>query len=213
MEMVLDDRITQKIRKTQEELTSQGSLPTRTQLEEYYGRFRERFGSRRLEALDGEVLLETMHDHGNRDSLVYWLEFKNDEEFPARFGSIAGGSALKFGIYRRKETGAWLTGSPQHQQELSIQEAIQIARRHWDQFIERAVAAVHGHDPRPRPPVPDLRAGPGLAVPVGCAPGIPGAGVNWRARTQANGGLGPFSLPGAKQYAKGTRHPWARRLG
>jgi len=42
-----------------------------------------------------------MHDHGNRDSLVYWLEFKDDEEFPASFGSIAGGSALKFGIYRR----------------------------------------------------------------------------------------------------------------
>jgi len=36
-----------------------------------------------------------MHDHGNRDSLVYWLEFKDDEEFPAIFGSIAGGSALK----------------------------------------------------------------------------------------------------------------------
>jgi 5-methylcytosine-specific restriction enzyme B len=51
-----------------------------------------------------------MHAHGNRDSLVIWLEFKNDEEFPAIFGSIAGGSALKFGIYRSKETGAWMTG-------------------------------------------------------------------------------------------------------
>ena len=46
-------------------------------------------------------------------SLVYWLEFKNDDELPgSKFGSIGGGSALKFGIYKRKETGAWMTGSP-----------------------------------------------------------------------------------------------------
>ena len=31
--------------------------------------------------VDGEALLHTMHDHGNRDSLVYWLEFKDDDEF------------------------------------------------------------------------------------------------------------------------------------
>ena len=32
--------------------------------------------------------------HGNYDSLVYWLEFKNDDEFPTRqFGSIGGGTA------------------------------------------------------------------------------------------------------------------------
>ena len=62
-----------------------------------------------LTKLDGEDLLETMHAHGNKDSLVYWLEFKNDDEFPARFGSIAGGSAFKFGIFRRKETGTWVT--------------------------------------------------------------------------------------------------------
>ena len=49
-----------------------------------------------------------MHTHGNQDSLVYWLEFKNDEELPGtNFGSIAGGSAHKFGLFRRKETGQW----------------------------------------------------------------------------------------------------------
>jgi hypothetical protein len=41
-----------------------------------------------------------MHAHGNRESLVYWLEFKNDDEFPGQmFGSIAGGSAHKFGCF------------------------------------------------------------------------------------------------------------------
>jgi 5-methylcytosine-specific restriction protein B len=38
--------------------------------------------------------------------MVYWLEFKDDEEFPAIFGSISGGSALKFGVFRRAETGS-----------------------------------------------------------------------------------------------------------
>ena len=76
-----------------------------------------------------------MHNHSNSDSLVYWLEFKNDDEFPTpKFGSIAGGSALKFGIYKRKETGAWMTGSPQNQRELSVDEAVEIARKHREQL-------------------------------------------------------------------------------
>ncbi|WP_233166291.1 McrB family protein [Archangium sp. Cb G35] len=76
-----------------------------------------------------------MHDHGRRDGLVYWLEFKDDEELPAIFGSIAGGSALKFGIYRRKETGAWMTGSSMSQRELSLPDAIRIAQNHRDQLL------------------------------------------------------------------------------
>ena len=48
-----------------------------------------------LNGIDGKVLLEAMHNHSNNDSLVYWLEFKNDDEFPTpKFGGIAGGSAL-----------------------------------------------------------------------------------------------------------------------
>jgi len=31
------------------------------------------------------ALLNTMHAHGNHDSLLYWLEFKNNEEFPDIF--------------------------------------------------------------------------------------------------------------------------------
>ena len=73
-----------------------------------------------------------------RDSLVYWLEFKNDEEFPGLLGSIAGGSALKFGIYRNKETGAWMTGYSKAQKEISVAEAIQIARSHRDQLVAGA---------------------------------------------------------------------------
>lgn len=133
--MILHEKLLQELEELYRELNNQGEIPSRTQLAQYYATFRERFGPARLQNLDGEELLEKMHAHGNSDSLVYWLEFKDDEEFPAIFGSIAGGSALKFGIYRRKETGDWMTGSPQHQEELSVEGAIQIARKHRGQLV------------------------------------------------------------------------------
>lgn len=100
--------------------------------------FRARFGPAALAELDGEALLTQLHDHGNHDSLVYWLEFKNDEEFQTRNrGSIAGGSALKFGIFRRKETGMWQKGGGQanQPQDIALAEAVKIARQHRDQLL------------------------------------------------------------------------------
>jgi 5-methylcytosine-specific restriction enzyme B len=94
------------------DLTADGTIPPRSKSQQYYDAFRRAFGPEVLRSLSGPTLLERMHAHGNRDSLVYWLEFKDDEEFPARFGSIAGGSALKFGVYRRRETGTWATKGP-----------------------------------------------------------------------------------------------------
>ena len=126
----------QKIKDVHSKLDSQGKIISKSQLNQYYETFRERFGIQKLKSLDGEMLLETMHNTSNPDSLVYWLEFKNDEEFPSIiFGSIAGGSALKFGIYKRKVTGAWMAGSPANQRELSIDEAVEIARKHRDQLV------------------------------------------------------------------------------
>jgi 5-methylcytosine-specific restriction protein B len=133
--MILDEKLSNELAELHKKLDAEGGLPSRQQLDQYYVTFRARFGPEALSGLDGEALLETMHGSGKQDSLVYWLEFKNDEEFPAIFGSIAGGSALKFGIYRRRETGVWMTGSPQYQRELSVEEAVQIARKHRDQFI------------------------------------------------------------------------------
>jgi 5-methylcytosine-specific restriction enzyme B len=133
--MVLGERLAQELKELYTQLNNDGKLLSKAQLEGYYETFRKRFGPDQLKSVDGEALLELMHDHGNHDSLVYWLEFKNDEEFPARFGSIAGGSALKFGIYRRKETGAWMTGHTLDQRETSLEEAIQYAKKHRDLLI------------------------------------------------------------------------------
>ncbi|MBN2445586.1 MAG: AAA family ATPase [Phycisphaerae bacterium] len=133
--MTLDPRVTQELREWHESLAASGDLLTQAQLESCYEVFRLRFGPEVLGRLDGEDLLDLMHRHGNNDSLVYWLEFKNDEEFPARFGGIAGGSALKYDIYRRSETGTWMTGSPSKQREISTAEAIDVARKHRDQLL------------------------------------------------------------------------------
>ncbi len=132
---MLDKRIAQEIKETQQRLLAEGELPTPAKLQQYYDNFRERFGPDQLASLDGEALLERMHGHGSPDNMVYWLEFKNDEEFPAIFGSIAGGSAHKFGIFRSAQTGEWMTGSPQNSQVIGIDEAIEIARQHRDQLF------------------------------------------------------------------------------
>lgn len=116
-----------------------GELLSRERLRDLYQLFRDKFGPQTLATMDGETLLNAMHAHGNHDSLVYWLEFKNDDEFPGTsFGSIAGGSAHKFGLFRRKDTGQWVTGSGIKETVLTINDAIAIARKHRDQLIAGA---------------------------------------------------------------------------
>lgn len=137
--MTLDQRLAQQIARLHGQMVADGDILPRQQLDRFYDNFRDRFGPAALAQLDGEALLTTMHEHGNHDSLVYWLEFKDDEEFSAaEFGSIAGGTALKFGFYRRAETGVWMTGSPGNQRELSLGDAIELARRNRDQFVKGA---------------------------------------------------------------------------
>ena len=136
MTLELDNRIAEELKAKYKSLQDEGKLLSNEQLAEYYSTFRSRFGPDKLKNLDGEALLNIMHDIQNRDSLVYWLEFKDDDEFPSpRFGSIAGGSAFKFGLFRKKETGRWTTGSSQNQSELTVEQAVDKARQHRDQLI------------------------------------------------------------------------------
>ncbi|MCM2357529.1 MAG: AAA family ATPase [Geobacteraceae bacterium] len=115
-----------------------GSLNPPDELNRYYQVFQNRFGPDLLNSLRGEELLEAIHAHGSKNSLVYWLEFKNDEELPAIFGSIAGGSALKFGLYKSNDSGSWRTGSSKAQRDISVAEAVIIATKHRDQLVKGA---------------------------------------------------------------------------
>lgn len=136
---LLSEAKRQEILERHEQLENHGNIRTKQQLDKEYALFRERFGPSVLKGLDGESLLTLMHDHSNKDSLVYWLEWKSDDEFETRkFGSIAGGSALKFRVFRRKETGNWQAGGEKgnHPEDITLEEAIDYARTHRDQLIK-----------------------------------------------------------------------------
>ena len=128
-----------EISDTYKKLLGDGKFLSEEKLKESYEIFRNNFGPEKLKSLDGEVLLNTIFNHSNRTSLVYWLEFKNDDELQTgRFGGIGGGSALKFVIYKRKEDGMWMTGNPRDMKELELDEAIDIARDKRDLLIKGA---------------------------------------------------------------------------
>jgi 5-methylcytosine-specific restriction protein B len=122
-----------------------GELMTSAEIEQQTMLFRDRFGPAVLRGLDGGALLRLMHGRESSESrcLAYWLEFKNDDEFAGnRFGGIGGGSALKFGIFQRQSDSAWMTGSSQTQQVLSLEDAIAIARTQRDELLAGAEVLV-----------------------------------------------------------------------
>lgn len=134
--MPLDPRIAARLEATRKSMEQRGRLVPAERVDTYLANFRARFGPDRLRAVSGRALLELMHQHGNHESLVYWLEFKDDEEFAQRtFGSIAGGSAFKFRLFQRAETGAWASGNALAPRTLSIEEAAQMAESHRAQLL------------------------------------------------------------------------------
>ena len=135
---ILDERLKQTLARTHEDLLRQRTLLSPERLTECFSLFRTRFGPEVLKKLEGEELLTLMHARPSKDSLVYWLEFKKDDEFPAKFGSIAGGSALKFGFYWSQETSTWLTGNPKSPTQLSSADAVKFAKKQRDQLLAAA---------------------------------------------------------------------------
>jgi len=134
--MTLDPRLATRLKQTRATLEQRGQLLPAERMDVFLANFRARFGPDRLRTLSGTELLDTMHRHGGGESLVYWLEFKNDEEFEYRpFGSIAGGSALKFRLYWRAENGSWMTGNSTEQRAINEAEAVAMAESHRGQLI------------------------------------------------------------------------------
>lgn len=136
--MPLSSEVLAELKSRYNEALAAGRLLPWPKIQEYSNLFRERFGPEVLKRLHGEALLSIMHDHSNHGSLVYWLEVKNDDEFPDIFGGIGGGSAFKSYIYKRKETGAWMRGSPRQQWEIIVDESIERARIHRDELVAGA---------------------------------------------------------------------------
>ena len=86
--------------------------------------FIKKYGPEQLASLEDDVLLEKMfYSKGdNTDALCCWLEM--NKECRKSFGSIAGGSAYKFGLFQKKDTGVWQTGSSLKPIDLSEKDAL-----------------------------------------------------------------------------------------
>lgn len=125
-----------KIEQACEKFLLNNRLPSKEQLEQGYILFSQKFGPDVLNNLDGELLLDTIFNIGNRNGLTYWLEFKNDDEFRTYdYGSIAGGSAYKYVMFKRSHDDKWVTGSSQNQKILSLDEAVSLARELRDNLV------------------------------------------------------------------------------
>ena len=99
---------------------------SKTALESVREAFLQQYAPERLLKIPQDHLLETLFytSGDNRTSLCYWLE--RNAEGKRLFGSIAGGSAYKFGLFQRQSTGEWVTGSPQKPRILNEEEALRI---------------------------------------------------------------------------------------
>lgn len=130
-------------------LVEKGDIKPSYLIDQEYNMFRNHFGPNVLMSLDGEELIETIFNVMNHDGLAYWLEFKNDEIMDTRqYGSIAGGSSLKYIMYKRKSDNNWMTGSPQKQVVLSLSDAIKKGKKIRDAIIRGAQQISKFEDPK-----------------------------------------------------------------
>lgn len=97
--------------------------------------FNDMFSPEKLEKLEGMDLLNRIFFHdGDLDNLCYYIEFAKEY---TRFGSIGGGSAYKFGLYKKKD-GGWESGSSIKPIYLSEEEAIQVGTKIRDAIVKGA---------------------------------------------------------------------------
>ena len=98
-------------------------------------RFNDMFSPEKLEKLEGMDLLNRIFFHdGDLDNLCYYIEFAKEN---TRFGSIGGGSAYKFGLYKKKD-GGWESGSSMKPIYLSEEEAIEVGTKIRDAIVNGA---------------------------------------------------------------------------
>lgn len=99
-----------------------------------YEEFRKKFGPEVLKNLEGFDLLHKMffNESGKKNHLCYLLEFDNKYRI---FGSIKGGSALKYCLYCNKEDRIWKTGKASEITNLTPKQAISLGTKIRDQLL------------------------------------------------------------------------------
>ncbi|PWB88378.1 AAA family ATPase [Methanobrevibacter thaueri] len=107
--------------------------------EEYehnYIKFKEDFAPNILENLKGIDILNTIFIHdGDKNTLCSQLEFFDDYKFA---GSISGGSAHKYSLFKHSVTQEWTAGPARNSENVSENEAIEIAKKIRDALVDGA---------------------------------------------------------------------------
>lgn len=100
--------------------------------------FCDAFSVEKLAALSGRDLLTRLFysDEENKNNLCYMLEFH--PRMRELFGSIAGGSSFKYGLFYHKKSHSWMTGSPVKPHMLTEEEAIDVAETIRDKLVAGA---------------------------------------------------------------------------
>lgn len=109
-----------------------------------YKEFRELFAPEKLKQLTGLDILHRIfiNETGIKDSLCHYLEY--DKRYNL-FGSVAGGSAYKYGLFYSHKEHSWMTGSGQKKVKLSEPEAIELGTKIRNQLVAGAeIIAAHG---------------------------------------------------------------------
>lgn len=128
------NRIASKIRKYLDE-NNLGDLSIED-IENNQAYFQNKFSPERLKEFDGIDLLNNMFMHdGDKNNLCYDLEFNKMYNFA---GSIKGGAAYKFYLFKRRDTNQWVSGSPHNQTILTVEEAIEEGTKIRDALVNGA---------------------------------------------------------------------------
>ncbi len=105
--------------------------------EKLYKEFREKFAPEVLNSVEGVDLLHKifLNETGSKDNLCYVLEY--DKRYSI-FGSVAGGSAYKYGLFYSVDKKGWMTGSSRKQQILTQEQAIELGTQIRDELVAGA---------------------------------------------------------------------------
>ncbi len=110
---------------------------TEDELKGLTAEFNAKFSPDKLMSYSDDELMEAMFYTAaqTNDSMTWWLEFH--KEMRGQFGSIAGGTSLKYGIYQNKEQ-EWITGGSANKRVIPYEEALEIGKDVRDKLVKGA---------------------------------------------------------------------------
>lgn len=116
--------IVKKLSKDYQEFRSDIKFEDDDTIEDFREYFLNKFSLDILEGMSAEDSLQELMNLKNRESLVYHLEFKNDEEFRTDyFGGILGGSSGKYTIFFSNKFDQWVKWEGNSQVPITDEEA------------------------------------------------------------------------------------------